>query len=233
MILQYEGNIGSGKTTHASTLVDELRSLGFTVIYLPEPLDVWTNYNGVNILEEFYANKKEKSFFFQATALTTMLKHEEIAKALTTLVPDVIVVMERSSKSVSMFSKMLLNLGYLSTVEYSTLFALQKQIKGCENVIHNVKNHITLFLDTNPTECFSRIEKRSRKEERDQITVEYLEKLAVLHDETITSGPDFGKVIHINDYNCDIKTLSQLITKSIKNFVNPVDHLCQMLKQYI
>jgi len=57
-----EGNIGAGK----STFVEKLRELeiGKEINTIPEPVNVWTNYNGHNYLQLFYDNPRKWTFTF-------------------------------------------------------------------------------------------------------------------------------------------------------------------------
>lgn len=57
-----EGNIGAGK----SIFVDKLRGLDLDmeINIVPEPVNVWTNYNNHNYLQYFYENPGKWTFPF-------------------------------------------------------------------------------------------------------------------------------------------------------------------------
>lgn len=55
-----EGNIGSGK----STFLAKLHNLKLPVVTIPEPVDVWTSYEGHNYLQYFYDNPRKWGFTF-------------------------------------------------------------------------------------------------------------------------------------------------------------------------
>ena len=68
-IVCMEGNIGSGKTT-AMSFFDQT-----TFQVLCEPVTLWKNIGGCNLLEHFYKEPSKFSFPMQLTALATGLGH--------------------------------------------------------------------------------------------------------------------------------------------------------------
>ena len=66
----FEGNIASGK----SSLLRHIQSLYTNVHIRWEPVDEWVNHKGLNILNEYYANPKEKGFEFELQVLNSMAR---------------------------------------------------------------------------------------------------------------------------------------------------------------
>ena len=66
----FEGNIASGK----SSLLRHIQNLYTNVHIRWEPVDEWVNHNGHNILNEYYANPKEKGFEFELKVLNSMAR---------------------------------------------------------------------------------------------------------------------------------------------------------------
>ena len=66
----FEGNIASGK----SSLLRHIQNLYTNVHIRWEPVDEWVNYDGHNILNEYYANPKDKGFEFELQVLNSMAR---------------------------------------------------------------------------------------------------------------------------------------------------------------
>lgn len=64
-----EGNIAAGKTTLTNWIRDNTDYL-----VIPEPIHLWHNINGFNLLEAYYSNRDRYAVTFQSYALLTMLK---------------------------------------------------------------------------------------------------------------------------------------------------------------
>lgn len=64
-----EGNIGAGKTTLTRRLHN---NVDFLVI--PEPIDLWHNIHGFNLLKAYYEDKTKWAMTFQSYAMLTMLQ---------------------------------------------------------------------------------------------------------------------------------------------------------------
>lgn len=231
MILQYEGNIGSGKTTHASRLVEALRAEGLSVVHLVEPVLVWTNYCNTNLLELYYNDRQRYGFLFQSVALTTMVNNEITATSISD--NNSIVIIERSCASVRLiFNRLLKETDMLLAAES---FALDAICDITPRPIYNRKDHITLYVKTPPTVCHERMKHRNRNEETDTISSDYLGHLHDIHEKTVLSGEVFGKVVPIDGEHYtldDVRVMASVIKKHFLNrkcrsYVdNIVDTLC-------
>jgi deoxyadenosine/deoxycytidine kinase len=69
-----EGTIGAGKSTFLDILKNYLREVfNEEFLVLPEPIDLWTNCEGENLLEKQYQDPKNYAFQFQVWAASTKL----------------------------------------------------------------------------------------------------------------------------------------------------------------
>jgi deoxynucleoside kinase len=73
MHISLEGNIASGKSTFLSRLNERILAKGLNIKMYMEPIEIWTNFNGVNVLEKMYKEPKQYSYLFQTMALTTKI----------------------------------------------------------------------------------------------------------------------------------------------------------------
>lgn len=170
-----EGNVGSGKTTLAKLLA-ELPE----VQMVPEPLDEWRMVGHdewgqpINLLEAFYANPAAFSSVMQANAVESFAKLGEQPA----LKP--IVLQERSIHSCMLFTELLQDLRLLS----------ENQAKNIADLAdwYIAKNlglipDLVVYLQSAPADCFARVTRRSRVEERDKITLSYLAQLHSKHQQ--------------------------------------------------
>jgi deoxyadenosine/deoxycytidine kinase len=165
MIITVEGNIGSGK----STLLKNLENFkNENIVFVPEPVSEWLNIKSgdKNALELFYENQKENSFWFQVLAYITRLRN------LLNIIennPYKIIICERSIYTDKyVFAKMLHEAGNISDIEWQTYSYWFDTFKN------KTKLDLILYVNTLPDECYNRIIKRSRPEEVDKISKEYL-----------------------------------------------------------
>ena len=151
-IFSIEGNIGAGK----STLLDLLKSRIPNCDVISEPVELWKNVNGYNLLERFYTNPKRWGFSFELYVMLTKLI--AVKKALNTKAKYIFV--ERSLYTdmafictSKMFGKMLLSEFFMLKNFYNFFLDLYPKLNG------------VIYLDTKEDICLSRIKKRARKGE--------------------------------------------------------------------
>jgi len=77
MLIRYffvEGSIGAGKSTLIERMESRLRALGVTrLVVVPEPIDMWTDCDGSNLLELFYSDQRRWAHTFQVHAMSTRI----------------------------------------------------------------------------------------------------------------------------------------------------------------
>ncbi|XP_065332189.1 deoxynucleoside kinase-like [Cloeon dipterum] len=193
-----EGNIGSGKTT----FLNQFKRMP-EVIALSEPVEMWRNANGHNLLDLMYEDPSKYSMAFQSYVQLTMLEMHQAN------FDPPIKVMERSIHSARhCFVENLFNAGFLAGVNRAVLDEWYKWI--CET--QDVNADLIVYLYTTPETAYERIKERNRNEEK-KISMDYIRTLHDLHEKFIRSGltKRFCKapVIEI-DAN---KDLSELVPK--------------------
>ncbi len=204
MIITVEGNIGSGK----STILKHLESLkNDNIVFVPEPVAEWLNIkvNDKNVLELFYENQKENSFWFQILAYITRLRNflDIVEKN-----PDKIIICERSIYTDKyVFAKMLHEAGNINEIEWKTYCYWFDTFKD------KTKVDTILYVNTEPDECYKRINKRSRPEEVDKISKDYLTVCHNKHLEWFTESD--AEIIHINGHES-----VESVMDSVKSILN-------------
>jgi deoxyadenosine/deoxycytidine kinase len=208
MIITVEGNIGSGK----STILKNLENLkNNNIVFVPEPVSEWLNIkvDGKNVLELFYENQKENSFWFQILAYITRLRNflEIVEKN-----PDKIIICERSIYTDKyVFAKMLHETGNISEIEWITYSYWFDTFKDKTNV------DLILYVNTEPNECYNRINKRSRPEEVNKISHEYLTSCHNKHLEWFNETD--AEIIHIDGHET-VEKVMDTVNTIINNLIN-------------
>jgi deoxyadenosine/deoxycytidine kinase len=133
-----------------------------------EPLEIWTNFNGVNVLEKMYKEPKTYSYLFQTMALTTKIDQ---------LYPAIKMgqnfIAERSVMSqYCLFVPSLSENGAITDLE---LEMLRMQMQSAHKHL-KMEPDLYIYLKVTPQEAFERTKFRSRHEECN-VTLEYLEQL--------------------------------------------------------
>jgi deoxyadenosine/deoxycytidine kinase len=116
VLVSVEAIIGAGK----STLLDAIAAhFGDAVVVVPEPVGVWTDVDGLNLLSEYYADQSRWAFSFQTFAIFSRLR--AVRQALKQAVkPGVTraVVMERSwTSDRACFASLLHDSGAMNPIE--------------------------------------------------------------------------------------------------------------------
>ena len=160
IIIAFEGNIGAGKSTFINYLKKNMTYLfGKKVIYIEEPLHLWQNLGGVDMLKKFYSNQEKYAFEFQMLATISRLKMLEESIKIN---KNVVYVIERCVLSdYHIFTKML---------------SRQSKMNEQQQIIINMWfSHIKInidyivYLKTSPVNAYNRCRMRNRKGE----TVEF------------------------------------------------------------
>ncbi|CAF1050098.1 unnamed protein product [Brachionus calyciflorus] len=198
--ISIEGNIASGK----SSLIEYLRkkldvslmqsdnddkklsNTNFNVI--TEPVHLWRNLNGNNLLDLMYKDPTKWSFSFHSYVQMTMLEnHLKIQNNLKSDVNNTINIMERSLYSARYcFVENIYNSNFLKPVEYEILDKWFNWMK--EN--HDCELDLIFYLRTDPETCFNRVLKRNRSEEVERISLSYLKNLHDLHEKWLVKSSD-------------------------------------------
>ena len=157
-----EGNIGAGKTT----LINQFKN-NTTLKIMEEPVHLWTNYNGIDVLKANYHEPNKYAYHLQSLIIKT-----QTAQHLA--MPNLI---ERSlTSSQNCFTKTLYESQKLTYVEYKML---EQQYR--ESLVRVELPELIIYLRSNPEELEERIRLRNRPGE-DKITLDYLTQLHGKHE---------------------------------------------------
>jgi deoxyadenosine/deoxycytidine kinase len=223
MIFCITGSIASGKSTFIEHLYNLLKKRGYDVVKFPEPIELWQNVNGVNLLQLFYHDTPRWAFTFQINALLTMADIEK--KAMLYSLNNQIVLIERSSYcAFEVFCK------YLSKHVFSPAESeIIKDFKTKYSSLVEYYNKIVfIFLNTSFEICYARLNKRGRPEEIDQVSLEYLKKIEHLYEKSLENL--FLPVIKI-----DGTSYNEMSIDTAKNMINgkqAVDEVVQYINNF-
>jgi len=197
-----EGNTGSGKST-----VLQLLSTLPGVEIRPEPVEVWQDFHGHNLLQLRYDDPKRWSFTFQTMVQLTRLKmHSPTNSHLP------FKIMERSLHSNRYcFLECALHSKQLTEAE----FALSTEWFQFLETNFNIDLDLIVYLRTSPELVFDRIKKRNRAEEKN-ITLEQLQKIDRFYEDWIMTSNCQVVVI---DANQDWHQVSQSVATSLASIL--------------
>lgn len=168
-----EGNIGVGK----STVFEHFRKLSDVCICV-EPVELWQNLNGHNILELMYKEGEKWAFPFQSYATLTMLQTHN------TQTTKRIKMMERSLFSGRYcFTEAMLANNVLHKAMYDVMLEWYKFISA--NI--HIQTDLIVYLRTTPEVVYERMKSRGRSEES-AISLDYLKQLHKLHEDWLIRG---------------------------------------------
>ncbi|XP_046687225.1 deoxynucleoside kinase-like [Homalodisca vitripennis] len=197
MIIILEGNIAAGKTTFLDLLVHNLPECSQCWMnVIPEPVTDWQNFDGVNILDMYYSDRKRWAMAFQLNAYNTLKNYETSTHHLTRDERQ-IVIMDRSTFSIKhVFNNI--------ASEYMTAF----ETKVLKDVLEKIPSMfssrekddvVTVYLRTPVEECHRRLKRRGRKEEMG-VDVEYLTKIHELYEQHIYDKA-YGRLLVVDSFD--------------------------------
>lgn len=191
-----EGNIGSGKTTFLNFFKKYKQ-----IKVLAEPIELWRNCNGHNLLGHMYTDPKQWALTFQSYVQLTMLNHHTLHTECQ------VKMMERSIYSARYcFVESMVRNGILNKPSAAVIDAwFQWLIKNTAVEVDHI-----IYLRTQPEIVYERMVKRNRWEEK-SITLDFLKDLHQLHEEWL-----YDKVLYhcpatvsVIDANLDIHSIEQ------------------------
>jgi len=199
LIINIEGNIGTGKSTILQKLQDELEiHYKNRVLFLKEPVDKWDTIkdsNDTTILKHFYQDSQKYAFPFQIMACCTRIAN--VKKAIQNNPECKIIICERSIEAdANIFAKMLYDDGVMNEMEYKIYNLFYDEHKD------NYRPTGYVYLDTNADVCLNRIKKRSRDGEA-SIALEYLQRCQQYHDKWL-KNKNLDTPVLILDTNKDV-----------------------------
>jgi len=189
-IITIDGNIGVGKTT----ILNYLHS-NYNINIDLEPIDKWKTF-----LDNIYINKKN-FFNFQIRVWLDRSWIQE--KDL-----NVNIIMERSPYFIrNTFNKYMYNNDLITQNEFNILNELYNKT----DLIWNPNYYI--YLRSDPNKCLKRIINRGRENEQN-ITIDYLNDIHNLHEETYKQILENNKnIICIDIENKSLEEIANIIIK--------------------
>ncbi|KAK8395520.1 hypothetical protein O3P69_005555 [Scylla paramamosain] len=166
-VVSIEGNIGSGK----STFLKHFSSMPGVDTH-QEPIDLWTNLDGYNLLDMLYKDPQRWSFLFQSYVQLTRLNiHLQPTSSHVKLI-------ERSLQNNRYcFLEIGQDCGHLHRAEYSVLC---KYYELLESKL-DIGVDLIVYLRTSPEVVYTRMLERGRSEEA-SIPLDYLKKVHHYYD---------------------------------------------------
>lgn len=188
-----EGNIGSGKTTFLNNFS---RHPDITII--DEPIKLWQNCNGINLLDLLYKDPNKWAFTFQSYVQLTLLELHLLK------VPTPIKFMERSIFSARYcFVENMLHQNILPEPSYLVIHKWFEWV-----VAHKeVGLDLIIYLRTSPKVAWERMKSRDRNEES-KVPLEYLQQLHDLHEDWLLKDTDKVRApVLVIDGDCDLENV--------------------------
>jgi len=197
LIISFDGNIGSGKSTtceeyeqylrneidtsvgrEKAPLFPNITSFEEEVCFLDEPVALWNEVcdeHGVNILTNLYKNIRANAFKFQMMAYISRLSL--LRKAVKD--PKIkLIITERSVETDrNVFAKMLYDAGDISHDEF------QIYTMWFDEFLTDVPLGGIVYIHASPDVCLERIHKRARSGET--IQADYIERCHQYHEDWI------------------------------------------------
>lgn len=206
MRIVLEANIGVGK----SSLLHFLKSTIPNIEVATEPVELWKNIGGTNMLEMFNKDMKKYALTFQHTVMTSLLERDVALKNC----PHPI-IFERSIDSVkNVFAKVLEKNGCIDSDDVNIL-------NYCHGVYKKLVKPIDLivYLKASPETALTRIKKRGRKEE-DEINLAYLEDLNKFYQEYIVESETNVVILETEQSEESLRAESKKIIEYILKMKN-------------
>ncbi|XP_058468047.1 deoxynucleoside kinase isoform X1 [Malaya genurostris] len=204
-----EGNIGSGKTT----FLNHFQKFKESVSLLTEPVELWRDCGGVNLLDLMYKEPKRWAMPFQTYVTLTMLNMH------THQTDKSVKLMERSMFSARYcFVENMLATGMLHQGMYNILQEWYEFIHG--NI--HIQADLIVYLRTSPEIVFERMKKRARCEES-CVPLKYLQELHDLHENWLIHGtfPRAAPVL-VLDADLDLNNISSEYKRSETSILKPI-----------
>lgn len=203
LIISFDGNIGSGKSTtcyeykryleeimsnnkedngntNMSSIFPNITSFEDEVCFVDEPVELWNQIcdkDGVNILTNLYKDIRANAFKFQMMAYISRLSI--LRKAVKN--PKIkLIITERSVETDrNVFAKMLYDVGDISHDEFQ-IYNL-----WFDEFLVDVPLSGIVYINASPDVCIERIKKRARAGET--IQADYIQRCHQYHEDWIRS----------------------------------------------
>lgn len=204
-VVSLQGIIGAGK----SSVLQELRERQPAWHILSEPVFLWEDFHGYNMLAKYYAQPKETAFEFQLVSALSTAAQLQVARELSD--DDGVIVVERSLLGCQIFVEALYKLGYLTDLQRNLLTDLY----DLQNVM-GLGSDAVILLDTDPHIATGRLKRRAHLNDGESnVTEEYNAALADAHADWYRNATD--QDVCLIDGNCDMSP----------EYITKIDHAIQ------
>jgi deoxyadenosine/deoxycytidine kinase len=192
LIISFDGNIGSGKSTtcyeyeqylkkmisSSSSALPTISSFEEEICFLDEPVALWNEVcdkDGVNILTNLYKDIRANAFKFQMMAYISRLSL--LRKAVKNNKIKLIITERSVETDRNVFAKMLYDTGDISHDEFQ-IYTL-----WFDEFLTDVPLSGIVYIHASPDVCADRIGKRGRAGE--SISLEYIQRCHQYHEDWI------------------------------------------------
>ena len=192
LIISFDGNIGSGKSTtcyeyeqylkkmisSSSSALPTISSFEEEICFLDEPVALWNEVcdkDGVNILTNLYKDIRANAFKFQMMAYISRLSL--LRKAVKNKKIKLIITERSVETDRNVFAKMLYDTGDISHDEFQ-IYTL-----WFDEFLTDVPLSGIVYIHASPDVCADRIGKRGRAGE--SISLEYIQRCHQYHEDWI------------------------------------------------
>ena len=206
ILIYIEGNIGCGK----STIMQHYNNYK-NVDILCEPIELWENFHGSNLLELQY--KKQFNFLFQTTVYISRLEQmNKCSKSVR--------IMERSLySSFEVFVEQ--SKTAMDKLEYEALkYFFEVSKNGALDKI--TRPDLIIYLRTDSDVCFERMKHRNRTAEQ-SVSLDVLDNLNTAYDNWLLDGAKIPCPMLVLDGNldkCDWTVQTNKINRTILEIAN-------------
>lgn len=221
LLLVVEGNMGAGKSTFLRILKERL---DLDIIY--EPTDKWQSIGSSgNLLDLFYKDTKRWAYSFQSYAFITRV--QAVIDGMNKVNAKETQVLERSVYCDRFcFAKNCYESGTMTALEWQIYKDWFKWlVEG-----YTQKPSGFIYLKTDPQVCYTRMQKRNRKEE-EAVPLSYLELLHKKHEDWLINKIetiDYVKDVPVLSLDCNVEFENNLVNQ--KKMIDLVDQFIMELK---
>ena len=205
------GSNGAGK----SSVIKYIQQLKPEWSYFQEPIEKWQNWNGANLLTQFYENPRKNAYKFETAVLESFA--ERIPRRMDGCVIN---VWERSPESaIRVFAS------HLANVDILTKSELQKLVSKDEEGLNWFREtpHLKVYLRTNPLTAYKRAVERRRPGEVEKLTLAYLTRIHHYHECTFGNETS-GSVLVVDETNTEM-----VVDKKARMVVSTIEAIMKQL----
>ena len=208
MIVTLDGNIGAGKSNMLQYLNNQYTSSVLQCSW--EPLALWRNVGGTDLLSECYANKEHSYFKAQSYFMSTMA--EQYSNKNENVLMN---IFERSIFSThKIFTQNFLDHDFLSQSEF---LILEQQFEFFLKT--TPLPDVFIYLRCDPETCFERLAHRGGLESGGTVSLEYLQNIHKLYDSFYLDANHHNIRVIMVDSSGPRETVQFLLNLAIKDLL--------------